>query len=346
MFHRYDGGGVTVDGPSILVRKSIGQSVSVKANYYVDSISSASVDVVSTASPYTEERTETSLGMDYLNNKTLMTLSYTDSSESDYIAETLSFNISHEMFGDLTTVTLGYSVGNDDIFNNTDPSVQHGAKRQNYRLGLTQILTKNSLLGVNFETITDEGFLGSPYRTYRFSDGTTFGRAAEIYPGTRTSNAISFRLKYFLPYRAALNGEFRYFRDTWGINASNIEIGYTHPLKADWVFDVHYRYYTQAAADFYSDLFTREGEQNFLARDKELSTFQDHTVGIGVSYEFQSSAWQFLEKGSLNFSFDHIRFNYDDYRDETAAGGSLPFGKEPFYSFTANVIMAYLSIWY
>ena len=58
MYHRYDGGGVEVDGPSILVRKSVGESFSLSANYYVDSISSASVDVVSTASPYTEERTE------------------------------------------------------------------------------------------------------------------------------------------------------------------------------------------------------------------------------------------------------------------------------------------------
>lgn len=346
LFHSYDGGGVTVDGPSILVRKSIGQSVSVKANYYVDSISSASVDVISNASPYTEERTETSLGVDYLYNKTLMNLSYTKSDESDYLAETSSFSISHDMFGDLTTVTLGYSVGNDDISNNTDETFLRSAKRQNFRFGLTQVLTKNSLLGVNLETITDEGFLSSPYRPYRFSDGTTFGKAPEKYPNTRTSNALSFRLKYFLPYRAALSGEYRYFHDTWGISANNVEIGYTHPLKANWILDVHYRYYTQKAADFYSDLFSREGELNFLARDKELSTFQDHTIGISVSYEFKPSSWQFIDTGTLNFSLDHIRFNYDDFRDETAAGGTLAPGEEPFYSFTANVIMAYLSIWY
>ncbi|MCG8125398.1 MAG: hypothetical protein N0E55_15795, partial [Candidatus Thiodiazotropha taylori] len=83
MYHRYDGGGVEVDGPSILVRKSVMDTVSLSANYYVDSISSASVDVVSTASPYTEERTETSLSMDYLHNKTLMSLALTMSDESD-----------------------------------------------------------------------------------------------------------------------------------------------------------------------------------------------------------------------------------------------------------------------
>ena len=39
LYHGYDGGGAQIDGPSILVRKSIGSSVSVAANYYVDMVS-------------------------------------------------------------------------------------------------------------------------------------------------------------------------------------------------------------------------------------------------------------------------------------------------------------------
>ncbi|MBV1959327.1 MAG: DUF3570 domain-containing protein, partial [Pseudomonadales bacterium] len=66
MYHSYDGGGITVGGPSVLVRKGFADTVSVSANYYVDTISSASIDVVSTASPYQEERTEVSAGIDYL----------------------------------------------------------------------------------------------------------------------------------------------------------------------------------------------------------------------------------------------------------------------------------------
>ncbi|MEJ2454530.1 MAG: DUF3570 domain-containing protein [Candidatus Thiodiazotropha sp.] len=347
MFHRYDGGGVTVDGPSILVRKSIGQSVSVSANYYVDSISCASVDVITSASAYTEERTETSLSADYLYDKTLMTLSFTKSDESDYLSETSSFDISHDMFGDLTTVSLGYSVGNDDIKNNTDDSFSARAKKQYFRVGVTQVLTKNSILGVNLETITDEGFLRSPYRSYRYWNSATGtgGSAPEIYPTTRTSNALAFSLKYFLPYRAALSGEYRYYDDTWGVKASNVEIGYTHPLERDWTFNIHYRYYNQDAADFYSDLFTRADEQNYMARDKELSTFMDHTIGVGVSYEFKPEKWQFVDRGSFNLELDYIKFDYDDFRDLTVEGSFTP-GDEPLYSFSANVIKAYLSIWY
>ncbi|MES9853780.1 MAG: DUF3570 domain-containing protein [Candidatus Thiodiazotropha sp. L084R] len=346
MYHRYDGGGVEVDGPSILVRKSVGESFSLSANYYVDSISSASVDVVSTASPYTEERTETSLSMDYLHNKTLMSLALTKSDESDYLSDTGSFSISHDMFGDLTTVTLGYSVGNDDISRNGDPDFGDKVKRQNYRVGLSQILTKNTILGVGWETITDEGFLNNPYRSYRYLDplaSNGFSYLPELYPNTRTSNALALRLKYYLPYRAAVSGEYRYFNDTWGIDANNLELAYTHPFKEKWVFDIRYRYYTQEGADFYSDLYSRRAPQTYLARDKELSSFQSHTIGLSMSYEIKPGFWQYIDHGSLNLAYDYIRFDYDDFRDLTRGG---VVGEEPFYSFSANVIKAYVSIWY
>lgn len=346
MFHRYDGGGVEVDGPSILVRKSVSDTLSLNANYYVDSISSASVDVLSTASPYDEERTETSLSMDYLHNKTLMSLALTKSDESDYLSETGSFSISHDMFGDLTTVTLGYSVGNDDISRNGDPDFGVTAKRQNYRLGLSQILTKNTILGVGWETITDEGFLNNPYRAYRYLDplaSNGYSYLPEVYPTTRTSNALALRLKYYLPYRAALSSEYRYFNDTWGVDANNLELAYTHPFREKWVFDIRYRYYTQEGADFYSDLFSRRAPQSYLARDKELSSFQSHTIGLSMSYEIKPNFWQFIDHGSLNLGYDYIRFEYDDFRDLTRSG---VVGEEPFYSFSANVIKAYISIWY
>ena len=45
MYHRYDGGGVVVDGPAMAVRRHVTSNVSVGAEYYVDSISAASVTV-------------------------------------------------------------------------------------------------------------------------------------------------------------------------------------------------------------------------------------------------------------------------------------------------------------
>ncbi|MEQ1581261.1 MAG: hypothetical protein ABL964_11760, partial [Steroidobacteraceae bacterium] len=103
LYHRYEGGGVKIDGPSLLVRKKFAEKYSVSANYYVDMVSSASIDVLTTASPYKEERKQESLGVTYLRGKSTYSLDYSNSKENDYTANTASFGISQDMFGDLTT---------------------------------------------------------------------------------------------------------------------------------------------------------------------------------------------------------------------------------------------------
>ena len=89
LYFRYDGGGVIINGPSVLVRKSIGEHVSVSANYYIDMVSSASIDVETSASPYEDERTQSSLSVDFLHGKSTYTLGYVNSDESDYKAKTM-----------------------------------------------------------------------------------------------------------------------------------------------------------------------------------------------------------------------------------------------------------------
>ena len=344
LYHSFDGGGVTISGPSILVRKQIGSSLSVVANHYVDHVSSASIDVVTTASAYIEERTQQSLGFDYLDGKTTMSLSHTTSKENDFDARTTSFSISQDMFGDLTTVTMSYARGDDVVGKRNDTSFKKPVVRQNYGVSLTQILSTKIIANVDFETITDEGFLNNPYRSVRYVDGGSYSYQAEAYPKTRTSNALAMRGKYFLDYRAALEGEFRVYQDSWGIIAGAFEIGYVQPAWDNWILETKYRVYSQTRASFYSDLYPYVNAQNFLARDKELSSFSDAGIHIGLTYEFAKGGWGFINKGSANLGYTYLNFAYKDFRDLRATG--YPLGQEPLYNFSAKVLQLYLSIWY
>ena len=355
LYHRYDGGGVTIDGPSVLVRKKFADKVSVSANYYVDMVSSASIDVVTTASPYEEKRVQKSLSLDYLRNKTTYSVGYIDSTESDYVAKTAFLGISQEMFGDLTTISIGFKRGSNDVFRNikdaagarlTDPTFTETADLRSYSVSISQVLTRDLIATAAYELITDEGYLNSPYRSIRYADPTSargYSLDAERYPATRTSNSASGRLKYYLPWRAALDGQYRFFTDTWGIRAHTAEIGYTHPLWGSWVFDAEYRFYKQDAADFYRDLFPRRNTLNFQARDKELATYTAHTIGVGASWEFRISRMPWLEKGTINARYDHIMIQYDDFRDITAGTTA---GAEPLYKLNANVIQLFVSAWF
>ena len=347
LYHLYEGGGVRIDGPSLLMRKQVGPSTSFVANYYVDMISSASIDVITTASPYNEERTQWSLGMDYLRGNTTMTIGYTSSVESDFDAKTYGLSVSQDMFGDLTTLTLSYAYGDNLIGMSTDPTFEREAKQQQYGLGLTQILTRNLIATLNYSVITDEGFLNNPYRSVRYLDpgtGLGFSYEPELYPNTRTSNAVGLRLKYFLPYRAALEGEYRYFTDTWDIESHTAKLAYTHPW-GPFTFHLKYRYHDQTGAHFYSDLFPRSQATNFRGRDKELSPLTSHTFGISGSYEFISEpeGWNFIKKGSFHVSYDFLNVDYHDFSDISAGE---PLGQEPLYVLEADIIQVFFSFWY
>ena len=170
LYHCYDGGGVTIDGPSLLVRKKFAEKYAVTANYYVDMVSSASIDVVTTASPYKEERTQYGVGFEYLRGKVTYAASFSNSSENDYEADTASLSISQDMFGDLTTVSLCFTRGWDDVSRRGDDTFADQVDRRIYGVDVSQIVTKNLILGLSFETITEEGFLNNPYRSVRYVD--------------------------------------------------------------------------------------------------------------------------------------------------------------------------------
>ena len=345
LYHRYDGGDVEIDGPSVLLRKNIGDSVSVGLNYYQDNVTSASIDVVVSASEYTETRDEYSINVDYLRQKTTMSVGYTKSDESDYVAETYSVGISQDMFGDLTTVSMSFAYGDNTVEQNGNDDFKEDVEVRSYRVGLSQIFTKNLIMAFTFETISDEGYLNNPYRSVRYLDPTSpngYSFQQEVYPNTRTSSAFAIRGNYFLPERSAIHAGWRYFEDNWDIEAMTYELAYTRAFRENWIFEGRLRYHDQEEADFYSDLFPFQDAQNYLARDKELSKFTSTTVGATASYEFGRS-WEKIQKGALTLELDYIYFDYDDFRDLTKSGDP---GEEPLYDFDAWVTRFYLSIWF
>ena len=133
LYHSFDGDGVKITGPSILLRKQVTKDVSAYANYYVDSISSASIDVLSYASAYSEERTELSVGGDFLVDQTILSAGYTHSDENDFNAQTAYFGVSQDIFGGLTTVSMSFARGWDTVGMVNDPDFEEDVDRRSSR---------------------------------------------------------------------------------------------------------------------------------------------------------------------------------------------------------------------
>ncbi len=358
-WHSFDGGGITVDGPAVQVRKKIGDSWSVDGDFYVDTISSASIDVVTQASPmckracYTEERRQGTLSADYQRGKTTYSFGMINSTEPDFKSNTAFFSVSQSMFGDLTTINFGATRGWDKVGERnhaTEVTTWLGdADRRNWQIGASQVLTRNMLLAFNFETTESDGLLNNPYRAVRYVDPTRplgYAWEPEVDPDTRSGNAGSLRLKYFLPWRAAADLSYRYYTDTWHVRGSTITMGYSQPIGANVTVDASARFYQQTHASFYTDLLPYFDSQNFLSRDRELAQFHSLTLGLGGSWQFHPLWPHWIEKGTLNFSVDKLRINYADFRNLLAFDPTVAAGTEPLYTLNATIWQAFISLWY
>jgi hypothetical protein len=329
MYHEYTGGGVTALGPAVLVRKSLADRVSLTGSYYVDMVSNASIDVITTASPYSETRQEWGLGMDYVYRDALVSLSGTHGSEPDYTADSVSADVSQEVFGGMTTVSMGYTRGWDKVEKHNTPGFSASADHWQYRLGVTQVLTPRWLASVNLEAISDQGFLGSPYRAVR-----VFGAfIPERDPSTRSSRAVTLRVSGDVGHRSALRAQYRYFWDTWDIRAHTVELGFGRYLGQRWLLDAAFRYYRQDKALFYSDNF--KSNLQYMSRNRQLSSFDSLGPGIKASYTVYGVPARYQVK--LNGAYQWLDFRYSDFTD-------IRTGKP--YSFNASVLEFFVSATY
>ncbi len=363
---QYVGGGQVIDGKTWLIRKDVGDKVSIQYDHLTDVVSGASIDVMLYASPYVEQRTQDTVSVEYLDGKTTYSAGFTHSYEPDYRSNTANFSISEDLFGDLTTVSMTFRRTWNDVYkmecamhSSTDQCEDKihdptfGEKtmdERSYGVGLTQILTRNSILSLNDEIITDQGWLSNPYRDIIYLDPTSgrgFSTEPEIDPTNRTSNAIGGDYKYYLPWRAAVDAQYRYFFDTWGIHAQTAQLGYTQPWR-NFTFDGVVRYYTQTQASFYSNAFLYADQQNFMSRNRELSAYYSYSIGAGASYEFKIPYQHWIQKSTANIRYDRMWIDYEDFRNALLvdSANGITIENAPLYSVDIRIYQFFISLYF
>ncbi len=340
-YHYYDGGGVEVDGATMLVRKNFAGKYSIYGGYHHDSISGASPDVLAGASKYEEDRDEYTIGGTYLYDNTLLDLSYVYSDEDDYESNTASFDVSHEMFGAMTKMNIGVSIGTDDIERTDLPSFAEDLDRYSFRAGLSQVITKTIVMAFDYEATVEEGFLNNPYR-FVFVNGVSQGSGSEEYPDTRTGQAYSLKGIKYWQHRASTSLGYRFYRDTWDVRSSTVDLNYSQYIGNQWVADIYGRYYTQDKADFYSDNFSTR--LKYMARDKELSSFDSFAVGGRIRYDLFKDH-KYFRTASLNLAVEYLDYDYDDYSGIESVSEVSKLGTSG-YSFDATTVQFYFSAWF
>lgn len=267
---------VTVVSPFAAVRTDVTPRIAIAADTTVDAVSAASVDVITSASPQTvhEQRVELGLASSYrFGRATWWTAGARASHEHDYDAIRLRASAKTELAQRNTTLQLDYVLGYDDVSSMSDRSFHQDRTSHELVLGASQLLTRRSVVDVELDLTTSDGYHASPYRVVRVeAAGMPLPMSLdEVTPTLRESAAITTRVRYAPMDRWTTSAAYRFYDDTWSV-ASHTLTAEVLRSTADRLIGLTLRGYSQGDAWFYAERYT--AASRYRTHDRTLGAMR------------------------------------------------------------------------
>ena len=314
----------TVVSPLAAISRDAWQGGTVSASYVADIVSSASVDVISNATKrMTDFRSEISAGLAQKFHATTLTGSYVYSVENDYRSHNVDFGLAQDLFERNSTLSIGYSVSANSVGRTGDQLFHRSLLVNGVSASWSQVIDRRTIAQLSYSFAYNDGYQASPYRFVRIEDpsasdaNTTAFKVPESDPNDRYRHAIVLALNRHLFTDTALQGDYRFYVDNWGVQAQTLQLRYFVTF-GDVTLRLRERFYYQKGASFFQTHYTTESFGNFVTADRELSTFWSNLVGAKVSWRLP---WvhRALE---LEAKVDYFHFRYLDFALLTSRDGA------------------------
>jgi len=266
--------------------------------------------------------TRTALGANYewpVTRLSLLSVGASFSSEYDYEHLGLDARIAHDFNNRNTTLSFGAALANDSVNPVGGAPIElspmlgeesHANKRGNESkdvvdllVGVTQVLSRKTLLQVNYSQTKSDGYLTDPYKLLSVVDPVTGDPVAgpagsglyqylyESRPSTRDKQSLFGLVKHDFN-GDVLEASYRYMTDDWGVDSHTLDLRYRLNFGSGKYLQPHLRFYNQTAADFYHTvLFDGAPVPEFATADYRLGKFDGVTVGLKYGQETRSGEW-------------------------------------------------------
>ncbi|MEE9412337.1 MAG: DUF3570 domain-containing protein [Methylococcales bacterium] len=264
-----------------------------------------------------ELRKSVNLSIEYeLDDNLTYTLSGGHSSEPDYKSSFVSIGANYELNQKLTNISGGFGYTLDKVSSVSRSDVSEKKDDQIYRLGLTQILGKNTLASIGTSYTRRSGFLSNPYKIVYirgliqaedYIDGFFNGGIAtpkqareeleiqdleiagvdlffERRPKVRNEWVFAPKLVQYVPkLDGSLHLGYRYYSDNWKIDSHTFDIKWYQPFSGGWLISPRFRYYSQSKAKFFRPFFLNPRKDGNYSSDFRLSGYG--TISTGLQLE-------------------------------------------------------------
>jgi hypothetical protein len=303
----------------------VGAHGTVKAHFLADAITSASASAgAEDAEPFTEIRYEAGAGYTHTIRDFRIGGDAKYSTESDYKSLYAGVRGEVDLAQKNTTLGLGGGISIDRVSGAGDgglaqqtiacepgavEEVECGLNTYAVYASVSQILTRELIVGVSVDVARLDGYQSNPYRSAIAGDELV----PERHPTERTRQAFAGIARYYVKRtETSLVGAYRYYRDTWKVHGHTPEIRIIQQVGDTADASFRYRYHTQDGAFFYRERYASP-DVMFLSDDVKLSTMTTHLfegkLGIAGEVFGLEGRWGAARfEGILQYAAQYNRF--------------------------------------
>jgi len=217
------------------------------------------------------------------------------SNETDYTSHSARIGLAKDLNQKNTTLSLGFNYERDRSAPFTgvpQPLGDMGSRligrarvKQVYSLvaGVTQVLTPNWLVQLNYSYGHSAGYHTDPYKLVSLVDsftGDPFFSVYEKRPGERNRHSIYAGTKLALGSYVT-DASVRWYHDSWKIDAWTVAFSEHVPVGHSLYLEPEARWYHQTAASFFRHyLLIEDPLPAYASADSRLSRFGAWTLGV------------------------------------------------------------------
>ncbi len=232
-----------------------------------------------------------------------------ESREHDYVSRGWSLNSLTDFNEKNTTLLAGVAGHEDDVETFYDPGRTYVKKHALSAIaGVTQLLDPRTSVTLNFTWSRETGYLSDQYKLVQQNveilPGAVFPLVfAENRPDEHNAGVVLASINRAFPeLHGALEGDYRYYRDTFGIAANSVELTWLEKIGERFTIGPDVRYYEQSAAKFYYyDLRTTDIIPTTIPNPAGPAYSSDYrlsslfTTTYGLKAVWKPSAWLQLD---------------------------------------------------